>query len=344
MPVTFNTPPTWPSPPAGFLPPHGWQPDPTWGPAPAGWVFYLDNGAPVPTPLGSWQPPVTRQGFTPPMSSAGSATPPQQAAPPQSMAPPQPPTFQPAPQGTPPPQSPTYSAGPSYAATPQGPGFGPPSTAGAPDPLYAQGGYQPGMPGAPAPKKSKTGLIIGIAVGGVVLLAGIGLVIALLFFTNNGPQLTSAQFDTVFAEGDAALDATIAERETFDVTTGTAGDDACEEASLDFFQTGSEAFTALTFDTYDYSADLAMYAGVRFDDVGSASSAYDTAADTCSSANAGVVNGARWFAVGFVDEYAFTTSVLVQYGNTGILGVSSSATEQELASAIQEEVDEASRS
>lgn len=46
----FNPPPGWPPPPPGWAPAPGWQPDPEWPPAPAGWLFFMDETRPVPTP------------------------------------------------------------------------------------------------------------------------------------------------------------------------------------------------------------------------------------------------------------------------------------------------------
>lgn len=47
----FNAPPGWQV-PEGFVPPTGWQPDPSWPPAPAGWNFWVDDGAQAPAPGG----------------------------------------------------------------------------------------------------------------------------------------------------------------------------------------------------------------------------------------------------------------------------------------------------
>ncbi len=316
MPVTFQTPPSWPSPPAGFLPPQGWEPDPSWGPAPNGWVFYVDNGMPVAPPAGYWQPPSAGAAPTQPMPSA---------VPPPTM-----PSPSPAPMPSPSPSA-TYAAGPSYnqgpPTAPQRAAFGPPP--GSP-------GMPAGMPPAPAPKKSKTGLIIGLAGGGLVLLIAVSLVLYLFVFASSGgPQLTTSQFSTVFAKGDTIMGSTIAVRTSFDPSGGST-DTACETAAAGIFRDGEEVFTAAT------SASSIIVLGVLFDDSKSADTAYSSAATACSSTESGTTNGAKWFTVDFADTAA--QAVIVRYGNTGTFVMSTSyESAEDLASAVQEEISTAAK-
>jgi hypothetical protein len=50
MALRFDPPPGWPAPPLDWEPPEGWQPDPEWPAAPEGWTFWVEDGAPGPTP------------------------------------------------------------------------------------------------------------------------------------------------------------------------------------------------------------------------------------------------------------------------------------------------------
>ncbi|WP_250288762.1 hypothetical protein [Streptomyces atroolivaceus] len=90
------------------------------------------------------------------------------------------------PYGQQPPPGPYGPQQPGYAYPPQQPGYGyppqqpgyaypPQQPQGAPGP-WGQPGTQPGMPGWPPqqPRKRRTGLVVGIVLGALVLVAGIG--------------------------------------------------------------------------------------------------------------------------------------------------------------------------
>ena len=173
----YGAPPQQPgfgAPPQGFPPPQ--QSDPA---APGQPGF----GAPPPPPPGFGAQPY---GAPPPQQGFGSqpyGAPPQGFPPPQQSGPAMP--GQPGYAGPPP----TFGSAPTYGGPAQ-PGFGPPPPgfAGPGQPGFGppQPGF-PGGPGAPPPKKGKSGLIIGIVVVLLVIIVGGVLAFALL---KKGPNTT----------------------------------------------------------------------------------------------------------------------------------------------------------
>ncbi|MFV2008363.1 MULTISPECIES: LppU/SCO3897 family protein [unclassified Micromonospora] len=159
--------------------------------------------------------PAGQSGYPPP----GSAYPPPGSAyPPPGSGAPDPTTpysspYQPG--GYPPPTS----GGGAYPPPPTsgGGGYPPPpgSGGGFPPPPPPGWGPPPGVPGAPPPKKSRTGLIIGLVIGAVVLLlllCGCG-VIGLFALADSGTSTASEELPTV------------------DVSTGTPDDQQGEDSS-----------------------------------------------------------------------------------------------------------------
>ncbi|MCL1841584.1 MAG: hypothetical protein FWF75_07560 [Propionibacteriaceae bacterium] len=167
-PIVFCPAPGWPPPPSGWLPQAGWMPDPAWPPAPAGWVFYrLPSGQPIAPPTGLWTPP-----------SAPIPVPPAPAFPPAG-------TYA-APPSAPAPQDAPFDP---YAARAAGQTVPTDTYAG---PQYAPMGmqYAPVMPTAPVRRRHRPGVVIGVIVLVIALIAvGIG-----AWNQHRAQPLTQAQF------------------------------------------------------------------------------------------------------------------------------------------------------
>jgi hypothetical protein len=169
MAVTFMAPPGWPMARPGVLPPTNWQPAATLPPVPVGWVFYRGSaGEPASPPPGAWVPPAFA---VPPatVSAASWASAPPAGYPSAAPVPPQP------------------LASQAWQAQTQFPGV--PLPGAVPGPM----GF--GIPGQVPTKKKRTGLIVGLSLGGVLVVAVAG-VLAFVLLTAE-PQLTPTQFAKV---------------------------------------------------------------------------------------------------------------------------------------------------
>ncbi len=326
MAVTFHAPPAWPAPPEGFIPPADWQPDPAWGPAPAQWTFYTDGGVAVPAPTGSWQPPVaslSAEGVTASMQTPSPVTPPPPTETPQPAAPSAGP-------GSPPSGIPAPPPGP---VPPGAPTTGPQPTFG------AAGAMPPGaMPmSAPPKKKSRVGLIIGLVVGGFVIVVILAVVafLVLLKPANSGPELTAAQFNTMFPEGESILDRTIDYRTT-EEPAGATSTNTCSLAITSALRAGTEHVSAVTDDQELY------FLASRFGDKETATSQYERVNNACENSGSGSVNGARWISLDFTDS----DGALTLYGNTLVFGAAEEGVTMDMsdiAAAAQSEVESASK-
>lgn len=303
MPVTFHTPPSWPAAPAGFVPPAGWRPDPSWAPAPAGWVFYTDNGMPVPPPPGAWQPAA-------------------QAPSPGGQSPAQP----------------GFQASPAVAPTTTPPGsFGP---SAAPAAAFGQpGGTFPpeawGQPVPPPAKKKRVGLFIGIGAGALVLVIAVVVIAVVLFVNNAAPTLTAAQFDTVFSKGSTVLGRTISERST-GTPSRTSTTDACQIALNDIVVEGEDWFYATTSD------NNLLISGARYGTASEAEAPYKVADAACTKTGTGSVNGAKWFSIE-VENTSAVIVHYGNVGILAATPSSASMTMSDLAGAVQKEVADAAK-
>jgi hypothetical protein len=181
--VTFVAPPGWPSAQPGALPPANWQPGPTLPPAPAGWVFYRGSaGEPVLPPPGAWVPPQLAASTIPPANPTVPSTANPTGGNPAA--------------GNPAPNYP--GSAPFVSQTTQFPPLAPPAQfPGAPLPPGTLPPSGVGFPGQPVTKKKRTGLIVGLSLGGFLVVAVAG-VLAFLLLTGE-PQLSASQFEKITA-------------------------------------------------------------------------------------------------------------------------------------------------
>lgn len=307
MSVIFHSPPNWPVPPVGFLPPAGWKPQPAWGPAPQGWVFYTNDGTPIPAPASLWQPPAVSQRPSSAPTLPGYPTP---ATNPM-----------PVPTGAP---SPAHSygvpAGPQSTGAPLPPPFGP-------------GGATP-----PA-RKNRVGLFVGIGAGALALIVTFAVVVFVMFSPSNGPTLNFAQFSTLFSTGDTVADYELSfQRSTAFPLSPSSNAGSCEQAvtSLVTGQGEQRMFAASDEVTL-------LLAATRFSTVTAAQGAYDEVKDNCTNTwTTGVINGARWFSFG--DSSPET--IFLQHGNVTVFAgmrEPAQSSDSDVAKAIQGKIAEASK-
>jgi hypothetical protein len=140
------------------------------------------------------------------------------------------------------PPQPGYGQQPGFGQQPQQPGYGQQS----PQPGFGQQPQQPGygaqpgygQPGGglpPTPKKSKTGLIVGIAGGAVVLLAVIGLLVWQLGGGGGGGKPSAGDTPTEVVE--KYMETSVAAVESGDIFSNP---DAVLDDMLPYFCSGSQ--------------------------------------------------------------------------------------------------------